>query len=124
MAIEEYVGAIVMEVDGAEIDIVSFNPSTTTGREIVATMNSSGNALGFSEGMTMHSLSVTAAIPKAGHKIDWAKIKGAKISMSPIGGGLRVSYLDCFSISTSESYQVQGQARIDIQMAALRKVEE
>ena len=47
MALQEFVGAVVMEVDGREIDIVSISPRHMTGRRVVRTMNKSGNAAGF-----------------------------------------------------------------------------
>ena len=40
MALEEYVGSIVLEIDGQEIDIESLDDSIKTGRKIVKTMNS------------------------------------------------------------------------------------
>lgn len=124
MALQEYVGAIVMEVDGKEIEIVSMSPNEETGRRLVKTMNKTGNAAGFSKGVTMFDLSVSAVIPKTGDPLDWSNIEGAKITVSPVSGGQRVSYLDCFTISVGRQYSADNEARIDIRMNALRKVEE
>ena len=41
MALEEYVGAVVVEVDGREIEAFSCSPSANTGRKPVKTMNRS-----------------------------------------------------------------------------------
>jgi len=124
MALQEFVGAIVMEVDGREIEVVSVSPTISTGRRLVRTMNRSGNAAGFARGVTNYDLRVTAVVPVNGEAIDWENIEGAKISLAPIAGGKRVSYLDCFTTQVGRQYETDNEARIDIQMNALRKVEE
>ncbi|MBQ1767318.1 MAG: phage tail protein [Aquincola sp.] len=125
MALQEYVGAIVLEVDGAEIEVVSCSPTEDTGRRLVRTMNRSGNAAGFTQGVTNYELSIVAVIPKTGEAVDWANIQGAKLTISPVTeGGQRVSYLDAFSTSVGRQYQVEGEARIDVRLNALRKVVE
>lgn len=124
MALEKQVGAIVMEVDGREIDVISVSPRETTGRRPVRTMNRSGYAKGYTEGMPSYDLSVTASIPASGDPIDWARIVGAKITLEPLGGGTRVSYLDCCTTEVGRTFEVDGEARISISMFAMRKVEE
>ena len=124
MALQEFVGAIVMEIDGREIEIVSVNPTINTGRKLVRTMNRSGNAAGFARGVSQYELRVTAVVPVGGEPIDWENIEGAKITLAPIAGGKRVSYLDCFSTQVGRQYETDNEARVDIQMNALRKVEE
>jgi hypothetical protein len=49
MALEEYVGAIVLYVDGQEIEVTDVRPQTNTGRKLVKTMNSTGRAKGYSK---------------------------------------------------------------------------
>lgn len=124
MALEEFVGAVVMEVDGREIEVVSINPTVSTGRRLVRTMNKGGNAAGFARGVTNYELQVTAVVPKNGEPVDWENIEGAKITIEPIAGGKRQSYLDCFTTQVGRQYEVDSEARINIQMNALRKVEE
>ncbi|STZ76337.1 phage tail protein [Bergeriella denitrificans] len=120
-----YAGAIVMEVDGREVEIVSLKPQTTTGRKPVKTMNRKGRVLGYADGITEHKLSVTAALPIDGTQIDWANITKAKITIFPINKeDKRTSYLDCFTLETSEQYEADNEARIDIEMQALHKIEE
>lgn len=124
MALEEYVGSIIMELDGREVDIESVNESVTTGRRVVKTMNSTGRPKGYSKGMADYTLRVTAPVPRSG-EIDWENVDGAKITIFPFDGdGKRESYLDCFSISVGSSYQVDGESKRDIEMMALRKVVE
>ena len=47
-----YTGAIIMEVNGQEVEIISIKPSTTTGRKVVKTMNRRGRARGYADGVT------------------------------------------------------------------------
>lgn len=124
MALQEFVGAASLEVDGKEIEVTSINVKNGTGRKLVKTMNRDMRAKGFSRGIVTYDLSVTAVVPLSGTPIDWANIEGAKLTVQPVGGGQRYSYLDCFSIEVGEKYEVEGESVIDIQMAALRKVKE
>lgn len=123
MALEEYAGAIVMEVNGTEVEIVSLDVSKKTGRRVVKTMNRTGRPRGFSRGVQEIDLRVTAVIPLTGD-MDWVAIEGAKITINPIGGGKRTSYLDCIVIEAGEKYVVDGEAVRDLTMAAMRDVEE
>lgn len=125
MALEEYVGSIIMEIDGKEVDIASVDPTVATGRRVVKTMNRTGRPKGFAKGMADYSLRVTAPVPLNGEEIDWEAVAGAKITIFPLeDGGQRVSYLDCVTESVGESYKVDGESMRDIQMFALRKVNE
>lgn len=122
MALQEFVGAASLEVDGKEVEVSSINVKEITGRRAVKTMNRAMRVKGFSRGITTYDLSVTAVVPLTGVPIDWANIEGAKITLQPVGGGQRFSYLDCFTTELGEKYEVEGEAMIDIQMVALRKV--
>lgn len=120
-----YAGAVIMEINGREVEIVSIKPTTTTGRKPVKAMNRKGKVRGFAEGVTEYKLSITAAIPIDGTIPDWDNITKAKITIFPINQeDKRTSYLDCFSTETSEQYEVDNEARIDIEMVALDKIEE
>ena len=120
-----YAGAVIMEVNGRDVEIISIKPQTTTGRKPVKTMNRKGRVLGYADGITEHKLSVTAAIPIDGTEIDWANITKAKITIYPINkADRRTSYLDCFTVEISEQYEADNEARIDIEMQALHKIQE
>lgn len=120
-----YAGAVIMEINGRDIEIVSLKPQTTTGRKGVKTMNRQGRVLGYCDGVTEHKLSVTAVIPIDGSEIDWAAITKAKITIYPINKEeRRTSYLDCFTVEVSEQYETEGEAKIDIEMVALHKISE
>lgn len=120
-----YEGSCVLEVDGIEIEITKLDVKTVTGRKLVKTMNSSGRARGYAQGIEEHTISVTAVEPQDGTYIDWANIKNAKLTRYPLNNTeKRTSYLGCFSTDVSESYTVDGESVRDIQLNALRKVEE
>lgn len=124
MALNEYLGTIVMEIDGQEIDISTIDATQKTGRKPVKTMNRTGRVKGFAKGIAEFDLRVAAVIPLTGD-IDWAAIQGAKITVYPqSAGGKRVSYTDCFTLEVGDKYDVEGEARRDISMAALNKVVE
>ena len=74
-----YEGSCVLEVDGVEIEITKLDVKTVTGRKLVKTMNSSGRARGYSQGIAEYTLSVTAVEPQDGTVIDWDNIKNANL---------------------------------------------
>ena len=123
MALVEYEGIVVMEVDGVEIDIDSIDVTNKTGRKVVKSMNKPGRARGFTQGISDIELKISAMIPLTGD-LDWASIVGAKITISPVSGGQRTSYLDCFTTEVGRKYKVDGEAKQDLTMVALREVVE
>ncbi|MGD9610771.1 MAG: phage tail protein [Desulfovibrionaceae bacterium] len=124
MAIKEYVGAVVLEVDGREYEIIDLNVDHDTGRKVVKTMNRTGRALGYHQGVASYELSITAAIPKD-DPLDWDAVEGAKLTIYPLGAdGQRESYTDCVVISAGTKYSVDNEARIDLKLLALDHVTE
>jgi len=124
MALQEYLGAIVMEVDGQEVEVESVDTKIQTGRKLVKTMNRTGRAKGFAKGIAEYDLTLTTVIPLTG-EVDWAAIQGAKVTIYPqTTGGKRTSYVDCFTESVGEKYQVDGEAKRDVTMKALNRVVE
>ncbi|UAN55445.1 phage tail protein [Serratia sp. JSRIV004] len=123
MALEEYVGSIVLEIDSQEIEITDLDVQIATGRKLVKTMNKTGKAKGFSRGIATYELSVSAVIPDTDEP-DWEGLEGVKISIYPLNNsGKRTSYLDCFTVEVGEKYTVDNEAKVDIKLAALRKVD-
>ncbi|EGT5658476.1 phage tail protein [Citrobacter braakii] len=123
MAIEEYVGSIVMEIDSQEIEITDLDVQIVTGRKLVKTMNKTGKAKGFSRGIATYELSVSAVIPDSDEP-DWENLEGVKVSIYPLNNSShRTSYLDCFTTEVGEKYTVDNEAKVDIKLAALSKVD-
>ena len=123
MAID-YMGAVVLDVNGREVDVVSFSVTNNTGRKLVKTMNSTGRAKGVCSGIETFELSLTVAMPLGDTSIDWRSVRGAKLTQYPLGGGQQISYLDCFSTEVGEQYEVDNEARISVKMNAMDRVEE
>ena len=63
MALQEYVGAVVLEVDGQEIECTSFSEKINTGRQPVKTMNRKRKIAGYSTGIETYELTVAVPIP-------------------------------------------------------------
>ncbi|EOZ4638852.1 phage tail protein [Enterobacter cloacae] len=123
MAIDEYVGSIVMEIDSQEIEITDFDVQAVTGRKLVKTMNKTGRAKGISRGIATWELSVSAVIPETDIP-DWANLEGVKVTIYPLNkSDKRTSYIDCFTTEVGEKYTVDNEAKIDIKMGALNKVD-
>lgn len=125
MALEEYVGSIILEMDGQEIEVTDLKEDVTTGRKLVKTMNKTGRAKGFSRGIAEYQLTISVVVPLSGD-LNWVGMEGAKITQYPLSGsgGKRVSFLDCFSTQVGASYTVDNEAKRDITVSALRRVEE
>lgn len=118
---KEYCGTIVMEVNGAEYEIVSVSPTTKTNNKPVPTMNSKRRALGTACGVEEHSLKIEAAIPLDGSEPDWRRMKGATITIYPAcgTGGKREVYTGCSTEEVGAAYGVGKEAVRSITMHAL-----
>lgn len=124
MALEEYAGSIVLEIDGVEIDVESLDETNRTGRKLVKTMNKTGRAKGFSRGIAEYELKATVVIPLTGD-LDWENVEGAKITLYPLNAvEQRTTYQDCFVTEVGSKYTVDGEAKRDLSIQALRKVGE
>ncbi|GAB7214749.1 phage tail protein [Dickeya oryzae] len=125
MAIEEYVGSIVLEVDGDELEITDLKFTGKTGKKLVKTMNSTGRAKGFSRGIAEYQLVATVVIPLDGDK-NWEGMEGVKITQYPLSGsgGKRITYMDCFTTDWGAQYSTDNEAKRDVTFQCLRVVEE
>ena len=118
-----YVSNIFLDVDGQEIEVVSLNTTTRTGRKLVKTMNRTGRAKGYSKGIAEHSLQITVVLPKNVAQPDWDEMAGAKLTLMDMDGNPLYSYLDCFTTQSGEQYGVDNEARRDLTIQSLRKVQ-
>lgn len=121
---DEYVGPIVLEVNGHEIEVTSVSPAMNTGRKLVKTMNSTGRARGHTNGIKTYNLTLEAVKPR-GHSIVWDEIVDAKLTLYPLGGGDRTITYQQFTVETvNDQYNVDNEARISISGFALNRIEE
>ena len=121
----EFVGAVVLEWDGQEIECASISTDISTGKRLVKTMNSLGRAKGHAKGIPDFKMSVEVPIPTDGSEPDWLSIEGAKLTVVPIDGiGKREVFTGCEIETMSSKYQVEGAAMRTLTITALdRKVQ-
>lgn len=116
---DTYVGLIILEINGTEYEVQSFEPDLKTNRKVVKTMNRTGRALGHSKGIEEYEIRATVAIPKEGEP-DWRSIVDAKITVYPQdGGGKRESWTGVFLIEVGSKYGTDNEATRDLTLGAL-----
>ncbi|WP_047396553.1 hypothetical protein [Chitinibacter sp. ZOR0017] len=124
MALEEYVGAIVLEVGTTEVEVIDLSVTVKTGKKIVKTMNRTGKPRGFTKGVQEIDLDISVVIPLSGD-LDWKSIQGAKITVFPVSeGGKRMSYRDCVVTEVGHKYTVENEAHRSLKVVAMDEVEE
>ncbi|EAN0330960.1 phage tail protein [Salmonella enterica] len=120
---DTYVGPIVLEVNGTEIEVTRVSPSMDTGRKLVKTMNSTGRARGHVNGIATYNLTLEAVKPK-GRTIVWDNIVDAKLTLYPLESGDKTITYQNFTVQTvGDEYSVDNEARVSITGFALNRVE-
>ncbi|EAB5694034.1 phage tail protein [Salmonella enterica] len=120
---DTYVGPVVLEVNGTEIEVTRVSPSMDTGRKLVKTMNSTGRARGHVNGIATYNLTLEAVKPK-GRTIVWDNIVDAKLTLYPLEGGDKTITYQNFTVQTvGDEYSVDNEARVSITGFALNRVE-
>ena len=118
----EYDGEIVVEINGQEVDVVSFEDTVNTGRKPVKTMNRTGRAKGSVSGSESIDMKITAPAP-AVDEFDWGAMRDAQIVTYPVANTTkRTTFMDCNVSSIGSRYQLEGEMVRDISLYALRKV--
>lgn len=122
---DTYVGSVVLEVNGMEIEVTRISPSVDTGRKLVKTMNSTGRARGHVNGITTHNLTIEAVKPK-GRTVVWENIVDAKLTLSPEDGSgeKNITYQNFTVQTVGDEYSVDNEARVSITGFALNRIEE
>ena len=93
---QEYVGAIVLEVDGKEVECTSFSAQSSTGYMPVKTMRRDRTISGYCTGIITHELTVSVPVRVDGQVYDWWSVVDAKLVIYPISGnGNRIAYTGC-----------------------------
>ncbi|KPA91397.1 hypothetical protein PF66_02280 [Pseudomonas asplenii] len=116
---DNYVGQIVLSINGQDYDVKSLDHSLKTGRTVVKTMNRTGRPKGTAKGMEDHELRVSVAIPKTGEP-NWRAMLDAKITIEPVdGGGQRETWTGVALMEMGSKYQLEGEATRDLTLSAL-----
>lgn len=119
----DYDGEVVVEINGQEVDVVSFEDTVSTGNKVVKTMNRTGRAKGSVKGIETFTWKITAPAPVAG-EYNWRAMKDARIVIYPVGNPTkRTTLLDCRVESMGSKYQLEGEMVRDISGFALNKKE-
>lgn len=114
-----YVGLIVLEINGTEYEVKSFEPNVKTNRKGVKTMNRTGRMLGHAKGIEEYELRASVAIPKTGEP-DWRSLIDAKLTIYPQdGGGQRESYTGVWLVEVGSKYGTDDEATRDLTLGAL-----
>lgn len=120
MAIE-YDGEVVVEIDGKEVDCISFDDTVNTGRKPVKTMNRTGRAKGSVSGIKTYDMKITAPAPDTG-EYDWEKMDDAQIVIYPVANpAKRTTFSDSNVMSVGSRYQLEGEMVRDISLYCLKK---
>ncbi|WP_234086755.1 hypothetical protein [Azonexus sp. R2A61] len=121
---EEYVGAVVLEWDGKEIECLSMSVKCDTGKRPVKTMNRKKRVKGHAQGIVTYELDVEVAIPRTGD-LDWENMQDAKLTEFPVDDEeQRTTYYGCECTGYSEKYVVDGHAVRSLTISALDKKKE
>jgi len=119
----EYDGEVVVEINGKEVDVVSFDDTVNTGRRPVKTMNRTGRPKGSVSGIESTDMKITAPAPASG-EFAWRTMKDAQIVIYPVDNPTkRTTFMDCNVGSVGSRYQLEGEMVRDISLYALRKVD-
>ena len=121
---EEAVGFIILSVNGDEYDCASFGATKTTGNRPIATMNRTREVKYKSKGLRTYALTVAVVIPDGKDQINWLEVEDARLSIESETGNFRETYVD-FNVQTiSDSYDVAGETRRNLEGFALNYLSE
>jgi hypothetical protein len=117
----DYDGEVVVEINGKEVDVVSFDETSNTGRRPVKTMNRHARAKGSVNGIKTYDMKITAPSPATG-EYQWGLMKDAQIVIYPVGNPTkRTTFVDCNVTSIGSRYQLEGESVRDISLYCLDK---
>lgn len=121
-----YVGSVVIEMDGVEIEAINFKYDVNTGRRRVNTMNSKGRSLGYAKGIATFDLNFDVPILIDGSQdIDWASITASKFTYWPLDNPSRRKTLRDFAVeTTAESSSAEGEATVSVTGFAFGEINE
>lgn len=118
----DYDGEVVVEINGKEVDVISFDDTVKTGRKPVKTMNRTGRAKGSVNGIKTVEMKITAPAP-ATDEFDWENMRDAQIVIYPVANPTkRTTYADSNVSGIGSRYQLEGEAVRDISLYCLRRI--
>lgn len=123
MALEEYVGSIIVEFNGVEYEAISVDEDIKGDKKLVKTMNRKRRAKGRVLTTPEFTLKVTLPIP-VDNEPDWLAFDDGKVTIQSVEGGQRTTYQGCFVTDMSGKYKVDDEATRDLTIGALNRIVE
>ncbi|MDV4263314.1 hypothetical protein MSG92_04685 [Acinetobacter seifertii] len=121
---ENAVGYIILTVDGEEYDCASFSPKKNSGKRPIPTMNSTGEVKYKSRGIKTYSLSISVVVPDGKDRINWLDVEDARLSIESETGNYRETYIDFNVQDVSDTFEVNGETRRNLEGFALLYINE
>ncbi len=117
----DYVGSVVLEVNGREYPISKFDTQLETGNKLVPTMNSTGHPLGMSRGTKKYSVSFSMPVDIT-DDTDWAELQNAIIVIYPLNAeSKRTLFLGVGIESVGDAYALDAEMMRDLKGFATDK---
>jgi hypothetical protein len=123
MALEEYVGAIIVEFNAVEYEAISLDVDVKGDKKLVKTMNRKRRAKGRVLLIPEYTLKVTLPIPAEGEP-DWLAFDDGKVTTQSVEGGTRETFQGCFVTDMSAAYKVDSEAVRTLTLGALNRIVE
>ncbi|ENX46643.1 MULTISPECIES: hypothetical protein [Acinetobacter] len=121
---EKAVGLIILSINGEEYDCSSYNATKNTGKRPIPTMNRSGEVKYTANGIKTYQVTVAVVIPDSKDTMDWLGVDDARLNIESQTGTFRESYIDFNVQEISDSYEVNGETRRNLQGFALSYLNE
>jgi hypothetical protein len=125
MSSKEYMGMVVIEIDGIEYDCEKFGETEETGRKAVKHMSRTGKSNGYTEGCGTIELSISVIVPLSMRPPNWARIKDATITRSPLNDpSQRTTWTGCYTTKTGMTSSHDSETKTELTMMANERFEE
>lgn len=120
-----YVGAVILELDGVDIEALNFNYEHNTGRTAVKTMNKTGRKKGYAMGVKEWTVSFDVPKMIGEAQINWADISRSKLTFYPVEKPWdRQSLRDFFVMTVSEAAKTEEELVVSITGEAFNLIRE
>lgn len=121
---EKAVGLVILSINGEEYDCSSYNATKNTGNRPIPTMNRNREVKYVAKGIKTYQITVAVVIPDSKDTIDWLGVDDARLNIESETGNFRESYIDFNVQEISDSYEVNGETRRNLQGFALSYLNE
>lgn len=113
----EYVGAVILAIDGQEIDVTSFDEDRAARFKTVKVMNKK-TPKGTTRIVPEYKLTCECVVPKGGVP-DWDEIRDATLTSRALDGGFVEQYSGVHCTGVKGKYEIENEAMQTIEFSAL-----